>query len=202
MHLLTSWFQSTHPLGVRRIVLIMIISVISFNPRTHSGCDHRYDAEVCRPNSFNPRTHSGCDVNELAFVIHCCIVSIHAPTRGATQGVQAYNISSAFQSTHPLGVRLLNALQLTRKPVFQSTHPLGVRRSSRVFSLHQLCFNPRTHSGCDLMLLTNTYWASCFNPRTHSGCDPSLMNFCQHSERFNPRTHSGCDASSSGQYSS
>ena len=33
---------------------------------------------------FNPRTHTGCDTSKTGVHIHDCIVSIHAPTRGAT----------------------------------------------------------------------------------------------------------------------
>ena len=37
-----------------------------------------------------------------------------------------------------------------------------------------MCFNPRTHVGCDLLRVRNGYPLQCFNPRTHVGCD--LMN--------------------------
>ena len=32
---------------------------------------------------------------------------------------------------------------------FQSTHPHGVRRKSYIHHHQKLCFNPRTHMGCD-----------------------------------------------------
>ena len=78
-----------------------------FNPRTHTGCDIIYvqghDLHVC----FNPRTHTGCDLRisrhrpstVLSFqsthphgvrryvirrILRRAVVSIHAPTRGAT----------------------------------------------------------------------------------------------------------------------
>ena len=34
-----------------------------------------------------------------------------------------------------------------------------------------LCFNPRTHSGCDLFIMAQSKGFFGFNPRTHSGCD-------------------------------
>ena len=55
-------FQSTHPHGVRLRSLIPL-------PAFRSG--------------FNPRTHTGCDFKNKLFII-CYLVSIHAPTRGAT----------------------------------------------------------------------------------------------------------------------
>ena len=148
-----STFQSTHPLGVRLNTFIILpfpsyVSIhaptrgatlhrerqfrqfLSFNPRTHSGCDARCNCLVCRGKCFNPRTHSGCD-----FLVHQLLhdilnVSIHAPTRGAT----------------------ISASTFAAPPVFQSTHPLGVRPKGDVLSQCGNSFNPRTHSGCDFFL--------------------------------------------------
>ena len=36
--------------------------MISFNPRTHVGCDNITDRNINTTTSFNPRTHVGCDV--------------------------------------------------------------------------------------------------------------------------------------------
>ena len=54
-------FQSTHPHGVRL----------------------RNTCAPCSRRSFNPRTHTGCDAEERDN-LRRVIVSIHAPTRGAT----------------------------------------------------------------------------------------------------------------------
>ena len=80
--------------------------MVSFNPRTHTGCDSEAYSMSWRLSSFNPRTHTGCDLFLLGFIpafarfnprthtgcdghglydIVCqSHVSIHAPTRGAT----------------------------------------------------------------------------------------------------------------------
>ena len=55
--------------------------------------------------SFNPRTHEGCD-RESTILEICSCVSIHAPTRGATQNFTQWKMLLQFQSTHPRGVRL------------------------------------------------------------------------------------------------
>ena len=34
----------------------------------------------------------------------------------------------------------------------------------------------------------------CFNPRTHVGCDMQLTDILLLTKGFNPRTHVGCDA--------
>ena len=166
-----------------------------FNPRTHTGCDllsgglstqaivsihaptrgattailaisesgslfqstHPHGVRQCinttyvRVACFNPRTHTGCDTYQT---LHACAdsVSIHAPTRGATSIISLAWSGIEFQSTHPHGVRLI---------CFLSVFP------------RKRCFNPRTHTGCDLTTL-------CFYP--------DLVY------RFNPRTHTGCDS--------
>ena len=124
---------------------------------------------------FNPRTHTGCDF--IRSVKHLIVrVSIHAPTRGATcvKSIFPY-IWSMFQSTHPHGVRRFIQLSYTIsspkvsihaptrgatstrdrrfiKRMFQSTHPHGVRQQENGLILFKACFNPRTHTGCDLWL--------------------------------------------------
>ena len=61
-----------------------------------------------------------------------------------------------------------------------------------------MCFNPRTHTGCDVDIACLLHVAISFNPRTHTGCDPlrlipRLLFVC-----FNPRTHTGCDLKAQG----
>ena len=58
-----------------------------FNPRTHTGCDTSPKNNGSYYDCFNPRTHTGCDF--IRSVKHLIVrVSIHAPTRGATNKVQ------------------------------------------------------------------------------------------------------------------
>ena len=78
------------------------------------------------------------------------VISIHAPTWGATvTGISERDIMS-FQSTHPRGVRLVASKHGHAFLAFQSTHPRGVRRAPSSSSPPVLFyFNPRTHVGCD-----------------------------------------------------
>ena len=76
-------FQSTHPRGVRLLIIGGMKSILCFNPRTRAGCDYygsvdyaegiefqsthprgvrltillAFDWHIC----FNPRTRAGCD---------------------------------------------------------------------------------------------------------------------------------------------
>ena len=86
----------------------------SFNPRTHEGCDMMHSDCSKAALRFNPRTHEGCDVWQSVCVAAFQVVSIHAPTRGATSFVAlGWMPLSTFQSTHPRGVRLSSFPSLT-----------------------------------------------------------------------------------------
>ena len=86
-----------------------------------------------RAGSFNPRTRVGCDqcVCVSCLQLHC--VSIHAPAWGATILTSACHVLCLFQSTHPRGVRLSQAMSCKWAKGF----------------------NPRTRVGCDIPVLEN-----------------------------------------------
>ena len=188
-------FQSTHPHGVRhrstngydKAITVSIhaptrgatfanfISKPTFKfQSTHPhGVRHESTLRIFTRLRFNPRTHTGCD--------YFC-------------GINYYRYVQ-FQSTHPHGVRL--RLIFCHPPYMRvSIHAptrgatilppvLSARASS--------CFNPRTHTGCDLPVgrvripggvsihaptrgattssASHPPVPSCFNPRTHTGCD-------------------------------
>ena len=135
-------FQSTHPRGVRLIFDVEMQPICGFNPRTHAGCDRSARPWRARCPGFNPRTHAGCD----SLGIGRCgskRVSIHAPTRGATNHIYIFRATRAFQSTHPRGVRR------SRSPIMAAAPG----------------FNPRTHAGCDE---DGTFEASCVSVSIHA----------------------------------
>ena len=120
-----------------------------FNPRTHTGCDSAPNTLVYGFNGFNPRTHTGCD--DLLFRYGVLVlVSIHAPTRGATD-FPVFTYSSIPVSIHA--------------PTRGATHTTGD------YTTISECFNPRTHTGCDSNNSYSVGYSSSFNPRTHTGCD-------------------------------
>ena len=86
-----------------------------FNPRTHTGCDICYGDTVpdgCKFQSTHP--HGVRHVVIIPFA-PSKIVSIHAPTRGAT----------------------INTLFIVEKRKFQSTHPHGVRQCAKLHIISQ-----------------------------------------------------------------
>ena len=145
-------------------------------------------------SSFNPRTHTGCDYYP-AFLVAPLIVSIHAPTRGATWQTPSCADVRLFQSTHPHGVRLCRPYFFIKSSVlFQSTHPHGVR---------QRCFG----SGLQIFLFQSTHPHGV--RRVFAEDDGGNIGVSIHAPTrgattnnvtdeagkmgFNPRTHTGCD---------
>ena len=120
-----------------------------FNPRTHTGCGHVHLLHVASIFCFNPRTTQGSTFWAVPCIV-IMLVSIHAPTQGATSlhlshhsefmrfnprthtgcdlhWYEAEYVGYVFQSTHPHGVRHICSKARGLNTVFQSTHPHGVR---------------------------------------------------------------------------
>ena len=189
-------FQSTHPHGVRPYQASLFeetgtVSIhaptrgatqlsncpnylrLSFNPRTHTGCDHhiRYHSyglwwfqsthpHGVRPNiylnfAFNitfQSTHPhGVRPRFLFCSLQSSLVSIHAPTRGATQ-FEYFLFACLSVSIHAptRGATHLDQRERNQQEQFQSTHPHGVRHRLLMLIIRFVySFNPRTHTGCD-----------------------------------------------------
>ena len=123
-------FQSTLPQGERRVEVIQVGRNKNFNPRSRKGSDSALvtfsplasdfnprsrkgsDFKICgvsgRQSNFNPRSRKGSD--GLRVICDFLLaISIHAPARGATDGILLRNnIHVEFQSTLPQGERRRN----------------------------------------------------------------------------------------------
>ena len=77
----------------------------SFNPRSHMGSDRRVPLLIVSSPSFNPRSHMGSD-KIMSDKEKTMLVSIHAPTWGATNLTEMLSKDKWFQSTLPHGERL------------------------------------------------------------------------------------------------
>ena len=76
-------FQSTLPQGERLAAMPYTPTIADFNPRSHKGSDAYADRNNNRCVNFNPRSHKGSDGTQLEWG-EIPVISIHAPTRGAT----------------------------------------------------------------------------------------------------------------------
>ena len=144
-----------------------------FNPRTHVGCDLRRPLpRPKRSSDFNPRTHVGCDESRLS-LCRSPLISIHAPTWGATPCESLVESEAIFQSTHPRGVRLQNSPENADALKFQSTHPRGVRPDKVEEAVLSAIFQSTHPRGVRRVRGGGRGFAFDFNPRTHVGCDLS-----------------------------
>ena len=118
--------------GCDRRAITVGVPFFGFNPRTHTGCDSTLLTWCTAGESFNPRTHTGCDLLDLVSR-HPVVVSIHAPTRGATQRQPGDNRACIVSIHAP-----------TR----------GATEGGLILPVHVPGFNPRTHTGCDSSVLS------------------------------------------------
>ena len=165
-----STFQSTHPHGVRLSASCRPLRLFPFQSTHPHGVRREHLDRVRRTFGFQS-THPHGVRHDFKDGYLSNRVSIHAPTRGATRRKIAIQQTIRFQSTHPHGVRLCES---------------AIRTIVR-------CFNPRTHTGCDIHNLVRFRISRRFNPRTHTGCDTKRVEPSAQVTCFNPRTHTGCD---------
>ena len=165
-----------------------------FNPRSHAGSDLFPAGGLFHLSRFNPRSHAGSDAHSTTDVFGSGlfqstlprgerrqrmsrfpdhIVSIHAPTRGATSAIfnfSRYNAVSIHAPTRGATLRsgfMVSALR------FQSTLPRGERPWTLSFSKADWqSFNPRSHAGSDQGHRFPSTRPVSFNPRSHAGSDP------------------------------
>ena len=76
-------FQSTLPRGERHTHKVLPQYQDSFNPRSRAGSDCQLPCALSLHYGFNPRSRAGSDSSAIKGQI-VCMVSIHAPARGAT----------------------------------------------------------------------------------------------------------------------
>ena len=123
-----NWFQSTHPHGVRLTYLSSEHMTMSFNPRTHMGCDPFGKLSYVEVSEFQSTHPHGVRLTIEPSSLRVGDVSIHAPTWGATNcRTNPTRTRTSFNPRTHMGCDILNIITFTNR----------------------LCFNPRTHMGCD-----------------------------------------------------
>ena len=109
--------------------------------------------------SFNPRTHTGslsCGSFEL--FRQCLLVSIHAPTRGATY-------------------RHLRRQRGDPVSIHAPTRGATIGITDRVSSEERVSIHAPTR-GATYVMVTPFLMDVSFNPRTHTGCDDKYAFYC------------------------
>ena len=152
-------FQSTLPQGER------------LTHRTHTS----------RVSNFNPRSHKGSDKQD-AYTGEFSVISIHAPTRGATAyAPQGRYLYMDFNPRSHKGSDRWTGRKACPFAQFQSTLPQGERPYNHLGGSSLQDFNPRSHKGSDVITgIGGTVTLKDFNPRSHKGSDSVGKN------RFRP----------------
>ena len=114
----------------------------NFNPRSHERSDKHRRRRKYGSGYFNPRSHERSD-NLKGLCSLMDLISIHAPTRGATNSPSNWCKAILFQSTLPREERRSTQQMSSLKRLFQSTLPREERpvaitptSSKRRISIH------------------------------------------------------------------
>ena len=126
------------------------LSFFCFNPRPYERGDHHFLGEQGRQTGFNPRPYERGDIFYLQRFIHHD-VSIHAPTRGATQrGTEAVHPGTVSIHAPTRGATLHRLSRHTEAQV--SIHAPTRGATKRIHYLSELVnsFNPRPYERGDI----------------------------------------------------
>ena len=142
-------FQSTFPREERPYYTIVRIQVLQFQSTLlREERPFPTDFVTAFMPYFNPRSHERSD-NYIPDEFKSYIISIHAPTRGATMTSDETGMVAIFQSTLPREERLSFPCNISFHLIFQSTLPREERQTMRKLTIAELNFNPRSHERSD-----------------------------------------------------
>ena len=189
-------FQSTLPREERLFHNCFEHVFNYFNPRSHERSDTMpTPIKLSRSHiSIHAPTRGATDTQTYVKVIN--IISIHAPTRGATPADTAefHSRLSLFQSTLPREERLLQNTFFTLLILFQSTLPREERPICHSYNQQTIKISIHAPTrGATRLTEHGRYFNSYFNPRSHERSDRSLANTNNSMSDFNPRSHERSD---------
>ena len=192
-------FQSTLPRGERPSSNTAPSCSRYFNPRSHEGSDYDAYANTTTTPEFQSTLPRGERPVGCPGAFGVSRISIHAPTRGATQADDRADQVGEFQSTLPRGERPRAALAAVVKELFQSTLPRGERLIAPTRGGQQNNdFNPRSHEGSDHVagLHRDTHAHISIHAPTRGATQTAPWRVAP--DDFNPRSHEGSDQLESG----
>ena len=189
---------------------------MSFNPRTHAGCDEIKALKDKQQAGFNPRTHAGCDSAGLVGRLERK-VSIHAPTQGATTQARAqYQLTFVSIHAPTQGATLGKGDKIIVEGVSIHAPTQGATAIMRAIALCQVVSIHAPTQGAtaaraknDEELKFQSTHPRRVRPFLHIWAIPTHRKFqSTHPRRvrpskscsplslrgFNPRTHAGCDS--------
>ena len=169
-------FQSTLPRRERRYKRRYRCGFIYFNPRSHEGSDAFSIVSVSSFALFQSTLPRRERLSYLGALASGFMISIHAPTKGATNKYCFYSTFNKFQSTLPRRERRRGCI---RSGAHTNFNPRSHEGSDCILSIFRLQFKkfqstlPRRERPDDQKSLVRTY--TNFNPRSHKGSDHGIM---------------------------
>ncbi len=146
-------FQSTLPRGVRPLVAVPRLPISLFQSTLPRGERPRQSVRCRSRPRFNPRSHEGSDFSSVRS-LYAISVSIHAPTRGATQPVTVGVLHDAVSIHAPTrGATILFCLVFRWRSVSIHAPTRGATCRWPHRCRRHWCFNPRSHEGSDVATL-------------------------------------------------
>ncbi len=125
-----------------------------FNPRAHAGRDVANPQYRSHRPYFNPRAHAGRDLNENERPCNFLLISIHAPTRGATSSICHRVITNNNFNPRAHAGRDADKMRHLRWEYISIHAPTrGATRFCDLFCPAVFHFNPRAHAGRDLAII-------------------------------------------------
>ena len=187
-------FQSTFPREERPYYTIVRIQVLQFQstlPREERPFPT--DFVTAFMPYFNPRSHERSDFTG-DYTFEVTLISIHAPTRGATIIFQMSLSRTLFQSTLPREERLWHQ---TRPAWWLYFNPRSHERSDTdewLYDEEYLNFNPRSHERSDFIGLLNYNRLILFQSTLPREERPFSFKEFFSIFYFNPRSHERSDS--------
>ena len=143
------------------------------------------------PRRFNSRAHGGRDVRRDCHRLFA-LVSIHAPTGGATSAASVGSATSGFQFTRPRGARPVMTGGTHMPVMFQFTRPRGARPEPANVRKGAVGFNSRAHGGRDKMLARQKE-LDAVSIHAPTGGATMILLYQNAADGFNSRAHGGRD---------
>ena len=167
------------------------------------------------PKDFNPRSHERSDIR-VSSSASCTSISIHAPTRGATEiGIKLIQICSISIHAPTRGATLYSCGSSLVLHISIHAPTRGATRQQVIDYLQGKNFNPRSHERSDVdkaiaspreIIFQSTLPREerhycrplCrnfrdFNPRSHERSDIPELPTEDEQRNFNPRSHERSD---------
>ena len=123
------------------------------------------------------------------------IISIHAPTRGATEQSRQQGLHVPISIHAPTRGATKLRYRALKGNIFQSTLPREERRCRSSVMCSIKYFNPRSHERSDKKITYQLISVRYFNPRSHERSDDQQPVHSLSVIYFNPRSHERSDSS-------